>query len=287
MSTPPRSAANREAALVSHEVLDGPFVLLTFAHPEVAREARAGQFVMLKAAGCVEPLLRRPISIMRTDKEHGTFTVFLKVVGPGTRALAALRPGDTALCLGPLGHPFTAPHEGIEALLVAGGYGIAPFVLFCQELQGMGRAHRVFYGGRTRADLQLLHPFAEMGVTLVMATEDGSLGQRGRVTEPLAACLDAERGPFALYACGPDPMLRAVAEIAARAGLPAQVSLDPFMGCGTGICLACVVRVQAPDEAGSRYRCACTEGPVFDAATVLWPGQAESLARSRARGGTA
>jgi dihydroorotate dehydrogenase electron transfer subunit len=287
MPSLPRSAANRESALVAREELGGPYVLLGFAHPEVAREARAGQFVMLKAGASAEPPLRRPFSIMRTDRERGTFTVFLKVVGPGTRALAALRPGDTALCLGPLGRPFSAPPEGTEALLVAGGYGIAPFVLFCEELREAGRAQRVFYGGRTAADLQLRRPFTEANVPLVETTEDGSLGRRGRVTEAVQACLDAERGPFALFACGPDPMLHAVAGLAARAGLPAQVSLDPFMGCGMGTCLACVVRVQAPDEAQSRYRCACTEGPVFDAATVLWPGLAESLARSRARGGPA
>jgi dihydroorotate dehydrogenase electron transfer subunit len=284
MPPAPRNAANREAPLIAREALGGSYLLLAFAHPEVAREARAGQFVMLKAGDCGEPLLRRPISIMRTDPDRGSFTVFVKVVGPGTRALAALRPGDSARCLGPLGRPFAAPPPGTEALLIAGGYGIAPFVLFSRELRAAGVAHRVFYGGRTAADLQLRRPFAEAGVPLVETTEDGSLGRRGRVTEALQECLDAERGPFALFACGPDPMLHAVAELAARTGLPAQVSLDPFMGCGTGICLACVVRVQAPDEPESRYRCACTEGPVFDAASVLWPGQAESLARAKGRG---
>jgi dihydroorotate dehydrogenase electron transfer subunit len=238
---------------------------------------------MLKAGTSAEPPLRRPFSIMSTDRERGTFTVFLKVVGSGTRALAALRPGDSALCLGPLGRPFAAPPEGTEALLVAGGYGIAPFVLFSAELRAAGRAHRVFYGGRTAADVQLRRPFVDADVPLVEATEDGSLGLRGRVTEALQAHLDAAPGPFALFACGPDAMLHAVARLAARAGLAAQVSLDPFMGCGMGTCLACVVRLQGAEEAEPRFHCACTEGPVFDAAQVLWPGEPESLARSRAR----
>lgn len=287
MTSAPERAANRVSALVAHQALGGPYALLSFEHPEVAREARAGQFVMLKAGTSAEPPLRRPFSIMRTEPRRGTFSVFLKVVGPGTRALASLLPGQPALCLGPLGRPFAAPPQGTEALLVAGGYGIAPFVLFCDELRAAGRAHRVFYGGRTAADLQLREPFAQAAVPLALATEDGSLGVRGRVTEALQAHLDTGRGPFALYACGPDAMLHAVARLARTAGLPAQVSLDPFMGCGMGTCLACVVRLQAPDEAASRYRCACTEGPVFDAAEVIWPGEGESLARTRARGESA
>jgi dihydroorotate dehydrogenase electron transfer subunit len=180
--------------------------------------------------------------------------------------------------LGPLGRPFEAPGPGAEALLVAGGYGIAPFLLFCEELRRAGRAARVFYGGRTAADLQLQERFRSIDVPLVVATEDGSLGYRGRVTEALEEHLGARRDPFALYACGPDAMLHAVDRIAARGGLPAQLSLDPWMGCGTGICLGCVVRIQEAREARPRHRCACTEGPVFAAETIVWPGETCSRA---------
>src|SRR5262249_35802365 len=130
--------ANRDAVLVSRQPLQGAYLLLTFDHPEVARQARAGQFVMIKAGASSEPPLRRPFSILTVDPRAGTFTLFLKVVGTGTRALAALAPGDVAQCLGPLGQPFTAPPAGHEALLVAGGYGIAPFQLFCEELLPAG-----------------------------------------------------------------------------------------------------------------------------------------------------
>jgi dihydroorotate dehydrogenase electron transfer subunit len=116
----------------------------------------------------------------------------------------------------------------------------------------------------------------------VPATEDGSLGERGRVTVPLEAHLDAAPGPARLYACGPEAMMHAVAGIADVRGLDAEVSLDPWMGCGIGTCLACVIRVQAADEVRWRYRCACTEGPVFDAARVVWPGDENSRARRRA-----
>jgi dihydroorotate dehydrogenase electron transfer subunit len=122
--------ANRPAPLVRRDPLDGAYVLLVFRHPEVAAEARAGQFVMIKAGATADLPLRRPFSIMTVDPREETFTLFLKQVGPGTRALAALAPGDVAACLGPLGRPFTAPPAEAEALLVAGGYGIAPFRLF-------------------------------------------------------------------------------------------------------------------------------------------------------------
>jgi dihydroorotate dehydrogenase electron transfer subunit len=282
MSHPPARAGNRQAPLVARQDLDGAYCLLTFRHAEIAREARAGQFAMLKAGDSPEPPLRRPFSIMRADRTSGSFTIFLKAVGPGTRALAALSPGQDALCLGPLGRPFELPALGCEALLVAGGYGIAPFVQFCAELGAAGLAARVFYGGRSAGDLQLRRPFQEAGVPLHEATEDGSLGIRGRVTDLLERHLVERKGPARLYACGPEAMLHAVARIAARERLPAEVSLDPWMGCGLGTCLGCVVRIQGADDARPGYRCACTEGPVFRADAVVWPGDTASEAR-RAR----
>ena len=263
--------ANRQVPLVGRETLGGAYHLLTFQHREAAREARAGQFVMIKAGSCGEPPLRRPFSILAVDPERETFTLFVKAVGDGTRTLCALREGEIAQCLAPLGRAFTLPPPGTEAVMVAGGYGIAPFRLFSEELRRAGRTGRVFYGGRAAADLQLRERFAPLGVPLVPATEDGSLGARGRVTVPLEAHLDGRPGPVRLYACGPDAMLQAVARLAEARGLAAEVSLDPWMGCGIGTCLGCVVLVRRADEPRPKYRCACTEGPVFDAATVVWP----------------
>ena len=271
--------ANRIVPLVAREGLGGPYFLLTFRHPETAREARPGQFVMIKAGVSAEPPLRRPFSILAVDAASETFTLFVKAIGQGSRGLCALAPGDVAQCLGPLGRPFTPPPAGEEALLVAGGYGVAPFRFLGDELQRTGGRGRLFYGGRTAADLPLLGRLSGLGLAVVPATEDGSLGERGRVTVPLAAHLDAATGKVRLYACGPEAMMHAVARIATARGIEAEVSLDPWMGCGIGTCLACVVRVQAEDEARWKYRCACTEGPVFDAARVVWPGEDDSRAR--------
>jgi dihydroorotate dehydrogenase electron transfer subunit len=274
---------NRDVPLVRHESLGDPYVLLTFRHREIARDARPGQFVMIKAGTSAEPPLRRPFSVLKTDATEETFTLFLKVVGQGSRSLAALRPGDVAQCLGPLGRPFDLPADGTEAVMVAGGYGIAPFLMLSEELRRRKRGGRVFYGGRTAGDLQIRSPFESLGVPLIPATEDGTLGHRGRVTEPLEAYLDGVRTPAALYACGPDAMLHAVARIAETRGLPCQVSLDPWMGCGVGTCLGCVVFTQGADQPRPKYRCACTEGPVFDSRLVVWSGDEASMAR---RGGT-
>ena len=274
--------ANRHAPLVSREPLDAAYFVLTFRHPEIAATARAGQFVMIKAGLSVEPPLRRPFSVLGVDAKEETFSLFVKAVGAGTRALVRLTGGEVAQCLGPLGRPFTKPVAGTEALMVAGGYGVAPFHLFATELRAEGGKGRVFYGGRTVNDLQLRDRFPDL-VPLVPATEDGSHGHRGRVTAPLLAFLEETRGPVKLYACGPDPMLHAVARIAEDRGLDAEVSLDPWMGCGIGTCLGCVVRTQHEDEARAKYRCACTEGPVFDASLVVWPDEAASWARRRAK----
>jgi len=274
--------ANRVTPLVHRDSLGGAYFLLSFRHPEVAHEARPGQFVMIKAGVSAEPPLRRPFSILSVDAASDTVTLFLKAVGQGSLALASLAAGDVAQCLGPLGRPFTPPPAGTEALLVAGGYGVAPFRFLGEELRRAGARARLFYGGRTRDDLPLLPKLQDLGMTVVPATEDGSLGARGRVTVPLEAYLDEVTAPVRLYACGPGAMMHAVAGIAAARGLAAEVSLDPWMGCGMGTCLGCVVRIQAPDETRPKYRCACTEGPVFDAARVVWPGDEASHARRSA-----
>jgi dihydroorotate dehydrogenase electron transfer subunit len=262
--------ANLDVPLVSREALPGPYALLTFAHPQVAREARPGQFVMIKAHTAAEPFLRRPFSIMAVDRERGTFTLFLKGVGPGSRALIDLRVGEEAGCLGPLGRGFEAPPPGTEALLVAGGYGVAPFYMFAEELTALGRPFHLFYGGRSAPDLPLVEVLTESGYPLSLSTDDGTSGTPGRVTAPLTTYLDAAAGPSVLYACGPDAMLHAVARVARERGLAAHVSLDPWMGCGVGTCLGCVVRIQRPSDPRPKWRPACTEGPVFDARDVVW-----------------
>jgi dihydroorotate dehydrogenase electron transfer subunit len=275
--------ANRIVPLVGREALGGSFFLLTFRHPEAAQEAQPGQFVMIKAGLSAEPPLRRPFSILGVDPAEDSVTLFVKAIGPGSRSLCTLRPGELAMCLAPLGRPFSPPPSGTEGLLVAGGYGVAPFRFMAERLRGSAARLRIFYGGRTAADLPLLPRLLQPGFPVVPATEDGSAGRPGRVTVPLEDHLDSAAGPVKLYACGPDAMMHAVAHIAEARSIEAEVSLDPWMGCGVGTCLGCVVRVQGADEPQAKNRCACTEGPVFDSARVVWPG--EEASRARREGG--
>jgi dihydroorotate dehydrogenase electron transfer subunit len=173
--------------------------------------------------------------------------------------------------LGPLGQPFSVVSPPAEAWMVAGGVGLAPFATLAETLQGTGTKARLFYGGRTRADLFYLEWFASRGVTLDLATEDGSLGAHGRVTAPLEEALRSRAAgvPVLVYACGPEPMLKAVAGLARAHGCPSQISTERIMGCGLGGCYSCVVRVRGDGDTPHFVR-SCLSGPVFNGDDLIW-----------------
>ncbi len=263
------AATDRVCRLVKRESLGAAYVLLSFEHPEAA-SATAGQFAMIQPEFASDPILRRPFSIMDTDPASGRFTIFLKAVGPGSRAVADLREGEKARVLGPLGRGFSLPVAGERVLLVGGGYGVAPFALFSKALGNWSPFH-LFYGGRSASELPLVEELERRGIPLTLSTDDGTRGAKGRVTGPLLEALSREPGPVRLFACGPEAMMQAVARIAAERDVPCEVSLDPWMGCGLGTCLGCVVKIQEANETKPRNRPACTEGPVFDSRRVVWP----------------
>lgn len=262
--------SDRLSVLVEQHSLGGNYVLLTFAHDEIAQGARAGQFAMLQPEKATDPLLRRPFSIMDTNAQAGTFTIFLKAIGPGSSALAGMKKGEKAHALGPLGRGFSVPLENENAFLCAGGYGVAPFALFAQNIFGQARTVQLFYGGRSASDLPLVAELEKRKYRPVLSTDDGTRGTKGRVSAPLLEALSSTSGPSRIYACGPHPMMHAIADIAADRGVPCEVSLDPWMGCGIGTCLGCVVKIRKPNEAAPKNRPACTYGPVFDATEVVW-----------------
>jgi len=220
---------------------------------------RPGQFAMLGLDPSLrhrDPLLPRPMAVYRGDA--GALEFRFKIVGRGTRIMSELAAGAKVAVLGPLGNGF-APCDG-PATLVGGGTGIAS--LF--ELARMASPRpRVLLGGRTREDILGLEDFEPLGVELEVATDDGSLGQRGLVTDLLAP-----RAGETVYACGPLGMMQRAQQLASRAGARCFVSLENNMACGFGVCLGCVVKTPA----GFRY--VCTHGPVFDAATLGWETRA-------------
>jgi len=226
-----------------------------------------GQFVMLSpgargAAQRDDPLLPRPMAVYR--QHDGTqVEVLYKVHGRGTALLAEAQPGQRVRVVGPLGRAFPLPEAGERALLVGGGTGVASLYELAARAIGSGSV-RVLLGARSADDLMGADDFAALGVDLRLATEDGSEGTRGLVTELLRAAL-ADGGPARVYACGPTPMMRAAAELAAEAGVPALVSLENPMACGFGVCLGC-----AAPLAGGGFGLVCRDGPVFEAERVDW-----------------
>ncbi|AGA91282.1 2-polyprenylphenol hydroxylase-like oxidoreductase [Thioflavicoccus mobilis 8321] len=284
--------ALEDARVLSHEAHPGSQQILRLAAPECARDARPGQFVHLR---CDPRLaLRRPLSIMRADPGTGSIELLYKVVGEGTRRLATRRPGETLSLLGPIGRPFALHRERPRPLLIGGGVGMPPMVFLADALRGEA-------GWRPFAILGSEVPFpfdprpaqqpviglpAEAGAVMPLLEDWGipnrlSSGQgfpgcfRGYVSELAEhwlAALDASaRAEVEVFACGPHPMLAAVADLARRWGLPCQVSLEEYMACGVGGCAGCVVEVRTAEATAMKR--VCVDGPVFEADEVFFQAE--------------
>jgi dihydroorotate dehydrogenase electron transfer subunit len=246
--------------------------------PQEFATAAPGQFVMVRVSGAIDPLLRRPFGIfdvgVHTPAQSGAvsqpcFEMLYRVVGKGTAQLSALHETDLLDILGPLGSGFSLGSPDEEKLIVGGGVGLAPLYLLARELVKQSPV-RLFAGGRTRDDILCITEFERLGVECYTATEDGSLGERGLVTEELLRRLDELKGRAAIYACGPHGMLKAVAAIAAERDIPCQVSLEGYMACGVGACLGCVAPGQGHSSESPDFRCVCTDGPVFESGELKW-----------------
>jgi dihydroorotate dehydrogenase electron transfer subunit len=234
--------------------------------PEVGRTARPGQFVMVKVSEGTAPLLRRPLGLHDAGPEG--FELYFRVAGQGTEILSRKRPGDRLDVIGPLGRGFTVAANGQTAWLVGGGRGIAPLLFLARVLKAAGAGPVVFYGGRTIDDIPLRDRLGKAGLEVLCSTDDGSFGFAGFVTALVEKELARTR-PDHVYACGPDPMMKALAAITAKHGLPAEFSLESVMGCGVGACWGCVHRIK--NESGDGWVKICEEGPVFPGERILWP----------------
>jgi len=245
----------------------GDFFHFTVEAPEIGRAARPGQFVMVKVAEGTTPLLRRPLGIHNANADG--LELFFKVAGLGTEILARKKTGDLIDLIGPLGKGFTVPADarGRTAYLVGGGRGIAPLYFLARELVRAGLRPLVLYGGRSLADIPLRERFEASGIPVLCSTDDGSFGYAGLVTELAAAELEKEK-PAMIYACGPDPMMKALSAVAAKHGVAAEFSLESIMGCGIGACWGCVHRIKS--ESGEGWVKICEEGPVFPGERILW-----------------
>ena len=240
-----------------------------------------------------EPLLRRPFSLAgRRDHAHGAseLDIIYRVIGTGTGWLTGVQAGQSLSVLGPLGNHFPISPAKPRAVLVGGGVGIPPMLYLAEALQAAGKQTVGFMGARTaellplrllpggevRPDGQPTHCVAELaavGVDTGLVTDDGSLGLGGYVHQALHRWLTeggCESQDLVVYACGPEPMMRAVGELCIAAGIECRLSLERYMACGMGTCQSCVCKLRSETDRGWAYKLCCTDGPVFDAATILW-----------------
>jgi len=263
------------AEVIANRRLSSDYNVLALAAPGIGAAALPGQFVMIKAGRGRDPLLRRPFSVfevLRGDNGAPTgISLLNKRIGISTGLVYAAEPGDRVDCLGPLGRPFSVVEPPAEGWMVAGGVGLAPFAALAEALRGRGVASVLFYGARSGAELFYLPLFRDLGVELVLTTEDGSLGERGRVVAPLDRRLTARPSPafVMLYACGPEGMLAATAQTAMKHGRPCEVSVERIMGCGLGGCYSCVVPMRGEDGIYHHVR-SCLAGPVLKADQIQW-----------------
>jgi len=289
-----RFAPRRSTVLSNRRVGPGWFLLRLY-EPEIAARCEPGTFVQILCAddGALDPLLRRPFSVYWADPAVGTYDVLYTTVGRGTRWMAALPdPGtvplerDGARCaaafggrstsvavdvdvLGPLGNTFGAPRAGDRVFLVGGGVGVAPLYFLARRLLAMPAPPQVTFcmGARSGDFLQGIEDFRALPIRTEVATDDGSAGFHGRVTELFSGLLDSLGSAAAVqvYGCGPQGMNESLRSIAIERGLRCEICLEALMGCGFGICFGCVAPIRR-EPAGEFYtRRICWEGPVFDA----------------------
>jgi len=255
-----------EADILQIEPRGPSAFLIDLVIPDPVFFAIPGQFVQVRISDGADPFLRRPFSLCGAEPKTGFIRLMIDAIGRGTCLLRGLPCGGKLNLIGPLGAGFDPELGGrTPCILVAGGLGAAPLV-FLANWYGRRSGREVVFmiGARNEERLAVADNLIERGAAVMLATEDGSREYHGPVTGLLEKKL-AEFSPGAIFTCGPRPMLRAVAEIARRAGIPCQVSLEERMACGIGACLGCAV--QLADGSMARV---CANGPVFDAEEIAW-----------------
>ncbi len=260
------------AKLLYNKQIKPGFWRMGLSAAQLSRAALPGQFINVKISGGCEPLLRRPFSIHRLDGSKAE--IIYEVVGKATQILSYKKSGEYLDVIGPLGSGFSFTPQALGPgphVLVAGGLGVAPLLFLAEKL-----AHKVhppaarkkilvLLGARNKNELLREKEFNKLGCVIKAATDDGSKGFKGRVTELLKCLLSTiDYRLSTIYSCGPKPMLKEVSRISWEYKIPAQISLEEHMSCGIGACMGCVVRTK------NGYKRVCKEGPVFDAKEIIW-----------------
>jgi len=260
--------------ILDHKKLTSNFLKLTLESAYISSHAEPGQFVNVKCSEEYDPLLRRPLSIHRTSKEHKKFELLYEVVGRGTELLSKFSVGQKLDVLGPLGKGFAIDEKKQIAILVGGGMGVAPLLALAEDLKETGNRKpetgiHIFIGGNTRANVLCEKEFKAVTDQVMIGTDDGSYGKKGFISDILLEFLENQLTTHnfqlsTIYSCGPKEMLRAVAEIAFQKKIDCQVSMEARMACGIGTCLGCVIKTK------DGYKKVCDQGPVFDSKEIIW-----------------
>ena len=253
-----------EAELLENLSLGPRLFKMKFHAPKLCDEVEPGQFVHIQLNGFEAHILRRPISVYRVNREEQSIELIVQEVGEGTRFMAQAQAGAHFNMLGPVGHGWKLKQRDERVLIVGGGVGAAPLYMFTQLCVERGVAVEVVLGAQTKDALVTYEDYKQLlGREPLCATDDGSFGRAGFCTVLVEEALS--QGAFdAVYVCGPEPLMRIVAQTAVSHKVSCQVSMEKRMACGVGACLSCVV-----DTTEGRKR-SCVDGPVFDAAKVVW-----------------
>jgi dihydroorotate dehydrogenase electron transfer subunit len=261
------------ARVLSQTEYSRGYNVLVLKAPVISASIKPGQFVYLLIPRLANLLLRRPFSVLKAKGD--TISILYKCVGRGTHALKSVSVGEEINLLGPLGNGYPMPGKKVLPVLVAGGYGAAPLCFLAQRIRVKGI---VFMGGADKKDILCKKEFKKYGWKVHVATENGSRGRKGLVTDILDSWLDQRNNAcdassvkekLEIFACGPDGMLKAVGKRAAKYGFKAWLSLEKHMGCGVGACLACVQKIRQNDGTETWKR-VCKDGPVFEAGEIVW-----------------
>ncbi len=265
---------NIKVKIISRKEVASKIYLMSVKAPEIAQEALPGQFIHIKCSIDNYPLLRRPLSIHRIDKEKGEIYILFQVVGEGTKLLAQRKVGDNLDILGPLGNGFNIYPESKKIMIVGGGIGVAPLLALCEESIRQGNEVRVLIGAQKKELVIGEENFRKLGAKVDVATNDGSYKYKGLVTDLLERIIKEGWLADQIFACGPKLKLKKVVEVSLDAHIDCQVSLEERMACGIGACLGCVCKIKTKDKKEDKikyeYKRVCIDGPVFRGSEVVW-----------------
>jgi len=250
-----------KSKVISNARMAKDYFKLSLSSTRIPATAKPGQFVQIRISDKTAPLLRRPLGIHRVGPK--SFEVLFKVVGEGTSILSQRKPGEYLDIIGPVGNGFDLTVATQASILVAGGMGVAPLTFLAEKLAKRkvnSSKLIVLIGAKTRNEVLCAKEFSDLGCEVKIATDDGSRGLKGKVTQLLERILLTG----CIYACGPKPMLREIAAISKQHHIPAQVSLEEHMACGIGACLGCVINTK------KGFQRVCKEGPVFGSEEIIW-----------------